>query len=150
MSKQQLSLAAFALSLGQNDRLTHTASEPLHKVYKLADADEQAAMRTEFVVNFIAGRLSVTKAVAAKICDKARAGNKGEKLAAYKGASDKFGYHIRRTSTVATASELTGVFKKIVSDLTALRRLSRELTAADARELKGEIEALLETYAIEE
>ena len=150
MAKKQLSLAAFALSLGQSDRLTHAASEPLHRAFKAADADGQAAMRVEFVTNFIAGRLTVTKAVAAKICDKARAGNKGEKLAAYKGASDKFGYHIRRTSTVASADELKGVFKKIVSDLTALRRLSRKLTASDARELRGEIEALLETYAVEE
>jgi hypothetical protein len=130
MSTITLNLSQFALGLGNADRLTLEASLPFHKAYHKADAEGQAAMRTDFVTSYVQGNLKTTPEKAAKIMALTRAERNPKDEKAVNAAGKKFAYHIIRAE---------GSAKTEVDLLKAAMTAYAKLTAAQKRKFLASI-----------
>jgi hypothetical protein len=122
MSTITLNLSQFALGLGNADRLTLEASLPFHKAYHKADAEGQAAMRTDFVTSYVQGNLKTTPEKAAKIVALTRAERNAKDEKAVNAAGKKFAYHIVRAegSNLKEEEEIPAELLKAAKELAKL------------------------------
>jgi hypothetical protein len=130
MTSITVNLSQFAFGLGATDRLTLEASTPFHKAYHKADAEGQAAMRTDFVTSYVQGNLKTTPEKAAKIVALTRAERNAKDEKAVNAAGKKFAYHIIRAE---------GSAKTEVDLLKAAMTAYAKLTAAQKRKFLASI-----------
>ena len=132
MSTITLNLSQFALGLGNADRLTLEASLPFHKAYHKADAEGQAAMRSDFVTSYVQGNLKTTPEKAAKLVALTRAKRNATDEKAVNAAGAKFRYHIVRAEG-SNIKEEVAIPAEILKAAKALAALCAEYK--DARSL---------------
>lgn len=95
-----LTLSQIAYELGVYDRLSTEATLPLHQTYVAADKAQQAEMRRDFMIQYVAGNLHVDATVAAVIVAEGRgehSKNNAAKKAALSRGSNKMNTHLTRT-----------------------------------------------------
>lgn len=82
--------------VGAQDRVSLDASEWAHKAFAKADEEKQRAMRREFVIGYVTGRMHVSNDVAETIVDKKREERTKAQELAVNAAGQKFKYHVAR------------------------------------------------------
>ena len=91
--------------LGNNDRLTHSASKPLHDAYIKGTPWQRNAMRKECMVAYIMGNLKVSETVADRILSQSRTERSEKEQKAYRVANERFTYHVSRTNAKVKPQE---------------------------------------------
>ena len=94
--KQTYTLNSFAFAVGTNDRMTLDASTPFHNEYAKADKPKQARMRTDWIVNYLQGNLSISNRQAIQVAEASRDDRATSEQQAYDRARAKFKYHVIR------------------------------------------------------
>lgn len=89
-------LNQFAYQLGCHARITLAHSLVWHKAYVKADAASRTAWRTDFLANFVAGKLEVSIEKAQAIVALKRTERTKEQEKSVNAASNKFSYHVSR------------------------------------------------------
>lgn len=114
--KQTYTLNSFAFAVGTNDRMTLDASTPFHNEYAKADKPKQARMRTDWIVNYLQGNLSISNRQAIQVAEASRDDRATSEQQAYDRARAKFKYHvIRPEPSERTLKQVDKVAKLIES-----------------------------------
>ena len=137
--KSKMTIVAFALSLGNNDRLTLEQSAPLHMAYKKAKDEDKAATRLDFIVSYLQGNLSVGKAIATKIAEKERDSRTTVQQQSYDRARSKFGYHIERAKPGSGESDKRNVWSGVAKQITAINSYRNKLSAENRKTLRDKL-----------
>ena len=132
MSVPTITLLTFAFKLGTAQRLTMIESLPLHKAFHKSEPDAQAAMRAEFVGEFVRGALNVSAAKVAKLLEMTRNERDAADEKVVNAAGQKFKYHIIREAGLgkAEAAEEVEVPAELLAAAVKLQKLAAQYEGA--------------------
>lgn len=131
MAHTVLSHNDFFFNLGSVDRLTLEASLPLHKAYVAATPEQRTDLRQRAVLNYVMGKLHITREKAEKIIEQSRSQRSAEHERAVNAASKKAAHHLVRDFKADHAKAESKVVRVNASKVKAIIALADGLTKAE-------------------
>ena len=96
MSVKTISATQFFFNLGNNDRLTLQASQPIHAAWVKATPEQRTQLRTDCMAHYIMGKLQCSRDEADRILSQTRDERDEAAQRAYRTANERFTYHVSR------------------------------------------------------
>lgn len=130
----------FAQGVGASDRITLEASLAWHEQYITLDAEKQSEWRYDFVLNYVIGRMDITRKQAEAICEKKRVDRTADEEKAVNAGGKKFAFHISRPEASDGKKPTVALPKGLVSKVVA-EIIEAKLTKAQFEALIAQVKA---------
>lgn len=109
---EKLTITQFAFKLGTHHRMTLAASLPFHRAYIKGTDVQQAQLRREWMLGYIAGLLHVSEKTSERILSEGKgkdSTNTVEQIRAIDAASTNFREHVVRKSANESSAKKTRI-----------------------------------------
>lgn len=140
-----LTLTQIAFELGAYDRITKESTKPLHAAYAKAQEADQKAMRTNWILGYMAGNLDLSYSRAeALLADHTVRELSATQRKAYDRARQQFKYHVERPTPMENSPQ--GAPDDIANLLKIARIGSANLKKAQQKQFAEKMLALLAEF----